>query len=363
MADTDSIDLLLVEDECRDAEHIERLLVEFGSIGDLLVRIDTVTRAGSLATACECLDDSPDAVLLDLTLPDSDGLETLEAVIEHAPHVPVVVITGTHDAGLGPEAIRLGAQDYLTKGHITAELLHRTIRYALDRHENQHEILTLNRRLALLTRLLRQDVRADVSMVVGRADELRRVVDPGTEPVVESLLAATERAVERTDRANELLRVLSPDHEPALEPLDIEALVREQAERARERFDATVEVTRTDTGDGDATAEATVGLGSALEELLSNAVRHTESDHPHVRVRIEVTPDEVSVSLADEGVGIPDARKELLNDSDARYHERSGIGTGLYLVMMVIEQSGGTIEFTDNEPRGTVVTVTVARAG
>ena len=102
-------------------------------------------------------------------------------------------------------------------------------------------------------------------------------------------------------------------------------------------------------------------FGTALEQLFLNAVRHNESEKPTVSVRLDVETDEVSVAVADDGIGIPDVQQELLNDPDRRYHEQAGIGTGLYLVLTVVEQLGGEIVFADNDPVGTVVTVTLPR--
>ncbi len=78
-----------------------------------------------------------DMVLLDLTLPDSQGLETLTAVRSCAPNLPVVILTGLDDAFFAHEAVRCGAQDYLIKGELKGAALARTLRYAMLRHRSQ----------------------------------------------------------------------------------------------------------------------------------------------------------------------------------------------------------------------------------
>ena len=80
-----------------------------------------------------------DAVLLDLSLPDSSGLETLARVLEAAPAVPVIVMTGTADERLAIQAVQAGAQDYLVKGQ-SAGLLARAIRYAIERKRISAEL-------------------------------------------------------------------------------------------------------------------------------------------------------------------------------------------------------------------------------
>ncbi|MDQ3698136.1 MAG: diguanylate cyclase [Gemmatimonadota bacterium] len=74
-----------------------------------------------------------DVVLLDLSLPDSDGLETLTRLRQHSRDVPVVVLTGTDDEPIGVRALQAGAQDYLVKERIDYEVVHRSIRYAIER--------------------------------------------------------------------------------------------------------------------------------------------------------------------------------------------------------------------------------------
>lgn len=75
-----------------------------------------------------------DVVLLDLNLPDSRGRDTVERVMQHAAHVPVLILTGSDDDCLALEAVRLGAQDYIVKGQIDSVALSRAMQYAIERH-------------------------------------------------------------------------------------------------------------------------------------------------------------------------------------------------------------------------------------
>lgn len=97
-----------------------------------------ITSAASLRESLACLDyTSFDCILLDLSLPDSDGLDTLRAVRSKARSAPLIVLTSTDDATQVAEALREGAQDYLIKGRIDGELLKRSIRYGIDRARTQ----------------------------------------------------------------------------------------------------------------------------------------------------------------------------------------------------------------------------------
>ncbi|MFO7606999.1 MAG: response regulator, partial [Desulfurivibrionaceae bacterium] len=80
-----------------------------------------------------------DAILLDLSLPDSQGLETLAKAQAAAPHLAVIVLTGNDDAAVALAAVRIGAQDYLFKGDTHGPLLARAIDYAIERKRSQEE--------------------------------------------------------------------------------------------------------------------------------------------------------------------------------------------------------------------------------
>jgi serine phosphatase RsbU (regulator of sigma subunit) len=161
----DSLRVLLIEDDDGDALLVEEYLLE---------RDDPVTmqRARSLAEAEPLLADAM-CVLLDLGLPDSRGLQGVRWLQEAAPAVGVIVLTGLSDEHLGAEAVRAGAQDYLVKGHVDGSLLHRVIRYAIERKRSEevqrqlHDARIMARENARLERgLLPSPVLFDASLTV-----------------------------------------------------------------------------------------------------------------------------------------------------------------------------------------------------
>ncbi len=121
-------DILLIEDNPGDRDLILAYLEET----EKAIQIET---AGSLHEASQILGKNHfNIALLDLALPDSMGLNTLRQFKWLAPEVPTIVLTGLSDEKIGIEAIRTGAQDYLVKGHVSANLLLRSLRYAIERH-------------------------------------------------------------------------------------------------------------------------------------------------------------------------------------------------------------------------------------
>jgi len=120
--------LLLVEDNRADAVLLQDLLHNAASGHWEVVWVDRLEKARA------CLAEEPfDGVLLDLTLPDSQGLPTLQRMQTMAVALPVVVLTGLEDEELAVRAIREGAQDYLVKGSVDGQAVARSIRYAMDR--------------------------------------------------------------------------------------------------------------------------------------------------------------------------------------------------------------------------------------
>jgi PAS domain S-box-containing protein len=134
--------VLLVEDSAVDATLVEGLLRHGGS------EQFCVTQVTTLAEALQCLSlTEMDVVILDLTLPDSTGLETLQRVLARSTRVPIVVLTGTDEA-VGVEAMREGAQDYIPKGQLQATLLARSVRYAMERHRASQALRESNESLS-----------------------------------------------------------------------------------------------------------------------------------------------------------------------------------------------------------------------
>jgi PAS domain S-box-containing protein len=137
--------VLLVEDNPGDAELIAIALERAGSyelevVGRLADALDRVTANGL------------DLVLLDLGLPDSEGLDTFLRMNRRAPHLPMVVLTGSEDDTLALQAVREGAQDYLVKG-VPPSLLLRSLRYALERKRGQEALRLSQTQLAEAQRL------------------------------------------------------------------------------------------------------------------------------------------------------------------------------------------------------------------
>ncbi|MFB8167483.1 PP2C family protein-serine/threonine phosphatase [Kitasatospora purpeofusca] len=126
-ADESLYRILLIEDDAADALLVEELLHDTGLHVELTVRPTLAQARSALATA------TVDCILLDLHLPDAAGTAAVTAVRTLAPHTAVIVLTGLSEARAGTDAMAAGAQDYLVKGKVEADLLRRSVRYAVYR--------------------------------------------------------------------------------------------------------------------------------------------------------------------------------------------------------------------------------------
>ncbi|MBD2311718.1 response regulator [Desertifilum sp. FACHB-1129] len=111
-------------------------LVHVKRLGEALIQLgEKLPPSGKNRESTAPRNHAFDIILLDLTLPDSTGLASLDLLIDRVPSLPIVVLTNTNDDELAVEAVRHGAQDYLVKRHLNQEILARSLRYAIERKQ------------------------------------------------------------------------------------------------------------------------------------------------------------------------------------------------------------------------------------
>ncbi len=135
MIGPDDVRLLLVEDNELDRRAIVRQLTRLADVSFQIVVASTLDEA-----LHACRQERFDCVLLDLTLPDSTGLASVDAILDQPDAGPVIVLTGLEDPTVAVEAVQRGAQDYLTKHRLDPEVISRAVRYAITRHRNDSEL-------------------------------------------------------------------------------------------------------------------------------------------------------------------------------------------------------------------------------
>jgi two-component system sensor histidine kinase UhpB len=209
----EAIEILLIEDNPADLLLIGEMLsdsryVDFG-----------LTHAALLSEGLGKVSDRRfDAILVDLSLPDSRGFGTFESLREMAGDVPIIVLTGVDDEELGARTLQEGAQDYLLKSELSTSLLVRSIRYAIERHRAEIALRLRERQLADAQRMSRTgswEWDAD-SESFSCSDELYRILgrDPHSirspdEFLMERSLAALAEPASKPFCAEE--RIVLPD--------------------------------------------------------------------------------------------------------------------------------------------------------
>ena len=192
------IQVLLIEDNPGDARLIGEMLSEARDASfdveyfkQLSVGLERLSSGGI------------DVILLDLSLPDSQGFETFSQVYAEASEVPTVVLTGLDDEVIGVRAVREGAQDYLVKGEVDGNLLVRAIRYAIERKRAEEALRKARDELEMRV----EERTAELS----RANEALWVEIAERRQVEEALRESEEHLNDLFDNADNLIQSVSPD--------------------------------------------------------------------------------------------------------------------------------------------------------
>lgn len=343
--------VLLIEDNPGDADLVRLRLVEAHSD----VAVSCVTR---LSTGLASMIVAPPAmVLLDLNLPDSRGADTYRSVLEQAPGVPIVVLSGQDDEELAASAVHQGVQDYLVKGSFDSRQLARAMRYAIERQ-------------ALLTSLdisRRQQLQFKNEFLSHVSHELRtpltcihQFVSLMLDGLAGKLIPEQREHLETVFRSVNQLRAMITDL--------LEATRAESGKISIEPHCIVIgDVIRQAVAmlQGSALAKG-IGLEAGLDiripfiyadpnrvlqvltNLLDNAIKFTPADGS-VMVKAcltEADPDVVQISVADTGRGIsPEAKtlifERLYQDPNAIDDSRKGLGLGLYISKELVRLQGG----------------------
>jgi signal transduction histidine kinase len=327
--------ILLVEDNPGDATLFEHHLTTDRA---KVFPPATVTHAESLAAAVGELEaESYDIVLLDLGLPNSSGLETVDRYNEiftetdERNPVPVVVLTGLRDDTTAVEAIERGAQDYLIKDNVDGNILHRTIRYALERHAQQQELRRQNHRLEKFANVVSHDLRNPLNVAKGRIE----MVEDEHAAVIESNLSRMETIIEDV-----LTLAREGKSVEETEPVDLTALTKkcwQQVETASALLSTDSEI---------AILADPNRCRQILENLIRNSVEHVGED-----VVIHVGRTDDGFYIEDNGPGIPENKRQEVFEAGYTTN-RDGTGFGLSIVKETAEAHGWSVEITDGTDGG-----------
>jgi signal transduction histidine kinase len=357
-----SVSILLVEDNPGDRRLIREMLAEAGS-----VKFD-LECADRLHAGLEHLGaNKVEAILLDLGLPDSQGLDTLRKIYAQAPKVPIVVLTGLNDELIGAQAVNNGAQDYLIKGQVDSSLLVRTLRHAMERKQAEDRESQLKLQLDLSNRLaslgvmvegIAHEIYNPLANVTGFAEvlmdrdipedarEVARTINDNARRIagiVDNLLAfARQQKLERTfTDIHDILRTALEMRAYPMETGNIKVATQLEPEMPRTMVDPTL-------------------MRQVFINLIVNAETEMKLAHGkgNLLVRTEAIKDRIQVTFIDDGPGI--VAPNLIHVFDPFFSTRQvgqGIGLGLSVCYGIISAHDGEISVESQLGKGAAFTI------
>lgn len=361
--------VLLIEDNPGDADLVRLRLVE----SNPLVSVNCVSRlADGIASLKE---HPPSLVLLDLNLPDSQGAETFRRILEKAPDVPIVILSGQDDQALAIKALHQGVQDYLLKNGLSSDDLDRSMRYAIERQallrsleiSRKQQLEFKNQFLSHVSHELRTPLTCIHQYVTILLDGLAGEMPPEQRDHLTTILKSVNQLGAMVRDLLEAARAESGKITLELQCISIEEIMR-QAVRM-------MQPTASQKGIGlEVAAETSLPfvhgdpdrILEVLINLLDNAIKFTPTDGAVTvqACRVPTDPNFLCISISDTGSGIaPEARalifERLYQDPNAVDNSRKGLGLGLFITKELISLHGGRIWVASDGATGSTFSFTL----
>jgi signal transduction histidine kinase len=376
------VKILLIEDNLAEARLLQEFLQQADAKEFVLVHVKRLQEGLN-----ELSRSNYDIILLDLTLPDSQGLSSLPILIDCAPSVPIVVLTNTNDEELALEAVREGAQDYLVKRHVNVNGLVRSICYAIERKQLLETLRQVNQTLQVrvdertaeldkaneinqfrseLVSMLSHDIRQPLNTILLAAGLLQNNEDKLTQEKkrnhLQMIRLAIKNMAQMLDEVSLIDKTDSGKFQCDLEPLNLEIFCRQLVEEAQLTLkDKHLSLIFASYGElGEAFWDETL-LRHILGNLLGNAIKYSL---PGSKIQFELIGQENSVifRFQDWGIGIPkEDQKRMFRPFQRAENVGTipGTGLGLAIVKKCIDAHGGEIMVNSEVGVGTTFIVTL----
>jgi two-component system, sensor histidine kinase len=338
----------------------------------------TLEHVSRLRDGLERLAKEPvDVALVDLGLPDSQGLDTCRAVLASGAALAVVVLTALDDEEVGVEAVHEGAQDFLVKRQIHGGTLTRVLRYAVERARSEAQ-LKQARDLALEASRLKSafianvshELRTPLNIITGFSclieERAKQIGDGEILGFLPALTRASERLIGTVGGILDLSKIEAGSFTVNRRMLDVAALAGALVEdfrpiAAAKSLDVSLDLRA---------ADAVVSfdeycLSHALSNLLENAIKFTERGG--IRVTIDREPDgRLVLEVADSGIGMEGAFlgklfEPFVQEDVGASRRFEGSGLGLALTRRFVEMNGASIRADSEKGRGSRFRIRFAR--
>jgi len=350
------IHILLIEDNLGDIRLIQEMIKDLENTTiRLIVQKD-------LSTGIQYLNQHKfHLILLDLSLPDSHGIDTIERILKRVDEIPIIVLTGTDNLMLAIEAVKSGAQDYLIKGNINRMLLERSIYYSIERHKIMEKLKKSEEKFHQA--FLRADFYKDIfthdmsnilqgiisGVEICNLNEFRLNDKRDLEEAAEII----ERHVTRGAKLISNIRKLSRLEDSSIPTQSMELCkpLKKSIINLKNTYHRRTIDIKIDAYDRKFFVHANSLLQDIFENILTNAVRHNLNSRVEIVIRIShETSDKnyTKLEFLDNGIGIENSRKKaiFLRGSKEDYG-LTGMGLGLSLVTKIIKNMDGKIWIED----------------
>ncbi|NCS26501.1 MAG: hybrid sensor histidine kinase/response regulator [Microcystis aeruginosa BS13-02] len=373
------IKVLLIEDNLAEARLLKEILKGNEKKEFHLVNVSRLSEAISLLQQTNF-----DVILLDLTLPDSQGLESLAPLLITAPKLPIVVLTNTNDDNLALAALRQGAQDYLIKREVSLEILTRSLCYAIERKQMEEALRESNEALKMsviertnqlekaqelnqlkteFVSMLSHDFRNPLNKILLSAGLLEESRDRLTKDQQVSYFRMIRSAIKDMDQLlTEVLLIGRADSGRLycqFDPVDL----LDYCQKLVESFIVKPENQSAIISQIEGSLERGLWdvnlIKHILTNLLGNAIKYSPQGNP-VEFKIIVESEQVVFKIIDQGIGIPCKDQEHLFKPFYRgsnVDNIQGTGLGLAIVGRCVEAHKGQIHLESEEGKGTKITV------
>jgi signal transduction histidine kinase len=343
--------VLLVEDNPGDARLLREMFGEGQSLKVELTCVSFMAEAEKHLAA-----NAVDVVLLDLGLPDAQGLAAIRRARAAAPGIPLVVLTGMDDEELAAQSLQEGAQDYLIKGQIEIRGLLRALRYAGERKR-------LERLKDEFVSTVSHELRTPLTSITGSLGLLMGktagILPKSAERLLEIAYTNSVRLVRLVNDILDIEKLESGRAVFDLKRVNVGSLVGQTVEEIRGMAEGHQVKIRIEAGAAVDEVRADADrLGQVITNLLSNAVKFS-APNDEVVITIENVADLVRISLRDHGPGISEEFKphvfERFAQADATDARRKGgTGLGLSIVKEIVDRLSGEVGFGDAPGGGTI---------
>lgn len=361
--------ICLIEDNPGDVRLIKEMLTDVMTSGrtSIVVEMENCER---LSEGLSLLENKPfDVILLDLTLPDSHGLDTFSKVMEAVPHIPIIVLSGLDDESIALQAVRLGAQDYLSKGEATGYLLIRAMRYALERKRSEEVLKNANKKLKELDKLksdflstvsheLRTPIaimREGVSLVL---DGVAGDINDGQKELLNDTLENVDRLTRLVTDLLDISKIEAGKIRLRREVLDVNILAKQMIENYTVQANDKRILLELKSSKTPAKIYADADkVMQILHNLLSNAIRFTDS-LGKITVTVYDNAGFVQCDVSDTGIGIAAENQKKLFSKFEQFGRLDGpgykgTGLGLAIAKGLVEKHGGRIWVKSEMGEGT----------